>query len=48
LETGEDHNRPELQRIDTQHASTGKLPGGNLTVGFMNYLKAADRIPANW
>ena len=43
-----DHNRPKLQRIDSQHASTGKLRRGNLTGGFMNYLKATDRIPANW
>jgi hypothetical protein len=31
LETGEDHSRPKLQRIDSQHASTGELRCGNLT-----------------
>jgi hypothetical protein len=44
-EIREDHNRPKLQRIESEHASTGKLPCGNLNLGFMDYLKATDRDP---
>jgi hypothetical protein len=37
-----------LQRIDSQHASTGKLRRGNLTAALHELPKGTDRIPANW
>ena len=43
-----DHNRPKLQRIDSQHTSTGKLRRGNLTAALHELPKGTDRIPANW
>jgi hypothetical protein len=42
-------NLPKKQtKLITGLLINAKLPRGNLTGGFMNYLKTTDRIPTNW
>jgi hypothetical protein len=42
-------NPPKKQtKLITGLLINAKLPRGNLTGGFMNYLKTTNRIPANW